>query len=615
MGDNSDSGKSYSTILFVIDVILFVGWCILTIRTIKSPLLLSWDLFGWWLVIAVALFVLCCGKEDDELKTGILSTELVCLIICNCILSFVNNQLFFISLAIGLVFLIAVPFVMGDDSDSEKCLFVIDMILFVGWCVLTVCTIKSPPLLSWVLLGWWFVITVVLFVLCCDREMDSGWKTGIISTELVCLFICPCILSFMNDELFYIRLGAGLVCLVAGSVLIGRKKETREPYSIILFVIDMILFVGWCILIICTIKSPPLLSWELFGWWIVIGVVLVGLGCVGYVDGGWRVGILSGELMCLILCTCILSFINYWSVFIRLGVGLVCFVAGSVLMGREKVTKKPYTIILFVIDILIFFGWCILAIRTIKSPSLLSWELLGWWLVIAVALFVLCCGEEDGGLKAGIISTELVCVFICPCILSFMNDELFYIRLGAGLVCLVAGSVLMGREKETKKPYTIILFVIDMILFVGWSILVIRTIKSPSLLSWELLGWWFVIGVVLVELCCFGCVDGGLRVGILSVELVGLILCSCILSFVNKWLFFISLGIGVVYVILIVCALNDLPDEGGYLLAIWVGISACLVTSALISYFSIVKYPLLFWGLLSWCIIMVFFWILCCIFV
>ena len=110
-------------------------------------------------------------------------------------------------------------------------------------------------------------------------------------------------------------------------------------------------------------------------------------------------------------------------------------------------------------------------------------------------------------------------------------------------------------------------------------------------------------------LCC-GKLDDELKVPIISAELVCLIVCSCILSFMNKWLYFISLGIGVVYVLLTLCVLNKDCNEFCFLMAIFASINMCLVVSAFISYYFIVEYPLLFWGLVSWCVIMSVFWIL-----
>ena len=605
MADDRNTRKSYSIILFVIDMILFVGWCILTIRTIKSPLL-SYGILGWWFVTAVALVVLCCvGEMNDGLRVGILSTDLVCVFVCSCILSFVNNMLFGISLVVGLVCFIAVSVIMGREKESKKSysiiLLVIDVILFVGWCIVAICTIKSPPLLSYGLLGWWFAIGSVLVGLCYGGYVDGGLRVGVVSTELLCLFICTCILSFVNNWLFGISLVVGLVCFIAVSVIMGGKKETKESYSIILFVIDMILFVGWCVLMVYTIKSPPLFSWGLLGWWFAIGVVLVGLCCIGVINDGLKVVILSTELVCVFVCSCILSFVNNWLFGISLGVGLVCLVLESVLMGREKETKESYSIILFVIDMILFVGWCIFTICTIKSPPLLSYGLLGWWFAIAVTLFVVFC-IDIGDNATVVLSVELVRLFICTCILSFVNNWLFGISLVVGLVCFIAVPFVMADDSDSGKCYSIILFVIDAILFVGWCILAICTIKSPPLLSYGLLGWWLAITVTLFVFC--GEMDDELKVVIIPAELVCLIICTCILSFVNNWLLVIPLVIGLVCVIVVsIAADKDEPIECFTITLS--GIIAVVYIAFLVSLFWVTTYPLLAYNLFGWLLLLV----------
>ena len=499
-------------VLLGIDLAVFIGWCVLTVYTIKSPPLFSWGLLGWWFAIEAVLVGLCCvGYVDGGLKVGILSTELVCLIVCSVILSFMNDWLFYISLSIGLVCLIAGSVEMADDRNTRKSysilLFVIDVILFVGWCIFTIRTIKSP-LLSYGLLGWWFVTAVALVVLCCVGEMNDGLRVVILSTELVCLFICNCILSFVNNLLFGTSLVVGLVCLVLESVFLGREKESKKSYSIILFVIDVILFVGWCVLMVYTIKSPPLLSYGLLGWWFAIGSVLVGLCCVGYVDGGLRVGVVSTELWCLFICNCILSFVNKWLFGISLVLGLVCFVVESVLRGSEKEIQKSSSIILFVIDMILFVGWCVLMVYTIKSPPLLSYGLLGWWFAIGAVLvglcygekFVLCCRKMDDELKVVIIPAELVCLIICTCILSFVNNWLFVIPLVIGLVCVIVVSIAADKDKPSDEFSHTIGGVIA-VLFIPVSASAFFATTYPLLFG-SLGGWLLLLIILLSILCC-----------------------------------------------------------------------------------------------------------------
>ena len=596
----------YSAVFLVVSLLLAAatGWCYF-----KHP---SWAPYGLGVcgAVEVAFMVYQYSTMSSAFAyyANSITSMLVLLFLFCLALNGANNRVYLILSVVLGVGIVGVVGMIGMKEEGGGVLLGIDLAVFIGWCVVAVCTIKSPPLFSWGLLGWWFAIGAVLVGLCCFGCVDGGLRVLILSTELVCLIVCSVILSFIDNGLFVISLGIGFVYLMAVSVVVEDDRKTRKSYCIILFVIDVILFVGWCILTICTIKSPPLFSWGLLGWWFAIGVVVAVLCCIGCVDGGLRVVILSAELVCLVICTCILSFVNDWLFGISLVIGLVCFIAVSVIMGREKESKKSYSIILLVIDVILFVGWCILTICTIKSPPLLSYGLLGWWFAIAVLLVVLCCiGEMDDEWRVGIFITELVCLFICSFILPFVSVLLFSISLAIVLVCLIAVPVVMGNS-VTRKPYTIILFVIDVILFVGWCVVAIRTIKSPPLLSWELLGWWFVIEIVMFLLCC-GEEDGGLKTGILSTEVVCLIICNSILSFVNNGWFVISLVISMVYLLAVSVVMRDDSDSGKSLFVIDVllFVAWCILTIPTINSPSLLSYGLLGWwfaigvALFVWC--------------
>ena len=151
----------------------------------------------------------------------------------------------------------------------------IDAILFVGWCILAICTIKSPPLLSYGLLGWWLAITVTLFVFC--GEMDDELKVVIIPAELVCLIICTCILSFVNNWLLVIPLVIGLVCVIVVSIA-ADKDEPIECFTITLSGIIAVVYIAFLVSLFW-VTTYPLLAYNLFGWLLLLVLLLVILSC------------------------------------------------------------------------------------------------------------------------------------------------------------------------------------------------------------------------------------------------------------------------------------------------------------------------------------------------
>lgn len=602
--------NGYSAVFLVVSLLLAAaaGWCYF-----KHP---SWAPYGLGVcgVVEVAFMVYQYSTMSSAFAyyANSITSMLVLLFLFCLALSGANNKVYLILSVVLGVGIVGVVGMIGMKEERGGVLLGIDLAVFIGWCVVALCTIKSPPLFSWGLLGWWFAIGAVLVELCCFGCVDGGLRVLILSTELVCLIVCSFILSFIDNGLFVISLVIGLVCFIAVSVIMGGKKETKESYSIILFVIDMILFVGWCILTIRTIKSPSLLSYGLLGWWFAIAVTLFVLGC--WEKEEFMPTVFSEELVCLIICTCILSFVNNWLFVIPLGVGLVCVIVVSIVMGDNSDSRKSYSILLLVIDVTLFVGWCIVTICTIKSPPLLSYGILGWWFVTAVALVVLCYGGYvDGGWRAGVIATELVCLIVCSFILSFVNSWLFYISLGIGVLYAIGVFlVVLESDSDAADWFSFMLMISFIVLFIWWCILAIRTIKSPPLLSYGLLGWWFAIAVTLFVWCCIGEMDDILKTGILITELACLIVCTCILSFVNSWLFYIPLGIGLVYVIVVSIAADHCVSSDIVQLALEV-VLMLLYIAWFVSLFWVTTYPLLCGSLGGWLLLLIILLsILCC---
>ena len=137
-----------------------------------------------------------------------------------------------------------------------------------GWCYF-----KHP---SWTPYGLGVCgVVEVAFMVYQYSTMSSAFAyyANSITSMLVLLFLFCLALSGANNRVYLILsvvLGVGIVGVVG---MIGMKEER----GVALLAIDMILFVGWCITTILTIKSPPLLSWGLLGWCFVIAMILIGL--------------------------------------------------------------------------------------------------------------------------------------------------------------------------------------------------------------------------------------------------------------------------------------------------------------------------------------------------
>mgnify|MGYP004701621363 FL=1 len=179
----------YSAVFLVVSLLLAAaaGWCYF-----KHP---SWVPYGLGVcgVVEVAFMVYqystmssACAYYANSITSMLVLLFLFCLA-----LNGANNKVYLILSVVLGVGIVGVVGMIGMKEERGDVLLAIDLAVFIGWCVLMVYTIKSPPLFSWGLLGWWFAIGAVLVVLCYIGEMDGGLKAGILITELVCLFVIP----------------------------------------------------------------------------------------------------------------------------------------------------------------------------------------------------------------------------------------------------------------------------------------------------------------------------------------------------------------------------------------------------------------------------------------
>ena len=376
----------YSAMFLVVSLLLAAaaGWC-----HFKHP---SWAPYGLGVcgVVEVAFMVYQYSTMSSAFAhiANSITSMLVLLFLFCLALNGANNKVYLIlSVVLGVVGIVGVVGMIGMKEERGGVLLGIDLAVFIGWCVVMVYTIKSPPLFSWGLFGWWFAIGVVLVGLCYDREMDDELEVGILSVQLVCLIVCNCILSFVNNWLFYISLGIGVLYAVGVFLVLESNNDYDKLFAFMFMISYIVLFIWWCILTICTIKSPPLLSYGLLGWWFAIAVALF-VFCIGEMIDEMIIVILISELVCLIICTCILSFVNNWLFVIPLVIGLlyvVVFIAADNCVFSDNVQLAVGAVIgvLFIAMIVSLF-W-------VTTYPLLFGSLGGWLLLLIILLSILCC--------------------------------------------------------------------------------------------------------------------------------------------------------------------------------------------------------------------------------
>ena len=191
----------YSAMFLVVSLLLAAaaGWCYF-----KHP---SWAPYGLGVcgVVEVAFMVYQYSTMSSAFAhiANSITSMLVLLFLFCLALNGANNRVYLILVIVLGVGIVGVVGMIGMKEEGGVALLAIDLAVFIGWCVVMVCTIKSPPLFSWGLFGWWFAIGSVLVVLCCDREMDDELEVGILITELVCLFFCLFIMSYVSKVFLF----------------------------------------------------------------------------------------------------------------------------------------------------------------------------------------------------------------------------------------------------------------------------------------------------------------------------------------------------------------------------------------------------------------------------
>ena len=233
-------------------------------------------------------------------------TSMLVLLFAFCIAFYqVTNTVYFaLSIVIGIEVIILAAMAIVDSKEKMTnygaVFLIISLLLFIGCSAITIPSIKSPPMLSYVLLGLW-IVSVILT----NAFKSSGYflftHYAIPLVFTIMLVLVSIVFSKMNWFFFVTIAIIGIVFVfVSLGICINDNCEPILSYS--LFAFDLGLFTWWCWLTLSS-HSMSILSFFLLACFYGMSAGLC--FCFTTVMNELADTILVIMVMCIMGCTCV----------------------------------------------------------------------------------------------------------------------------------------------------------------------------------------------------------------------------------------------------------------------------------------------------------------------
>ena len=246
------------------------------------------------------------------------TTSMLVLLFAFCIAFYqITNTVYFVfSIVLGVGVIALVVLVIVDSKEREtNCgavFLIISLFLFIGCSAITIPSIKSPPMLSYVLLGLWIVSVILTNALNDDDEcLVTHYAIPLVFT--IMLVLVSVAFSKMNWIFFATIAIIGLVLAVSLGMCIDDGCEPIVFYSF--FAFDVGLFTWWCWLTLSS-QSTSILSFFLLSCFYGMGAGL----CICFNDIMDEWANIAHIILvgCIMGCACVFFAIDNTSLYVIL---------------------------------------------------------------------------------------------------------------------------------------------------------------------------------------------------------------------------------------------------------------------------------------------------------
>lgn len=335
MADNKAIGISFS--FFVVSVLLALA---MALCASSHPAVVPY-IMGATVVVEIAfMFYQHYTMFSDPAYYVNSITSMLVLLFAFCIAFYqVTNTVYFafsIVLGVGVIVLAAMAIVDSKEKDTNcgAVFLIISLFLFIGCSAITIPSIKSPPMLSFVLLGLWIVSVILTNALNDDNEcLFTHYAIPLVFT--IMLVVVSIVFSKTN-WVFFVTITIVAIVLACVSVAISASDDFERIILYSFFAFDLGLFTWWCWLTLSS-HSMSVLSFFL-------------LACFY----GMSVG----------LCFCFINEENEWSLIIHI-ILVVCIMGGTFVFIA---IDNTILVIVFVVLNCISFVLVALAYYECNSP-------------------------------------------------------------------------------------------------------------------------------------------------------------------------------------------------------------------------------------------------------